>query len=557
MHILALFAEGQIRPCSVALEKIKNSLKAHYGYCAEKPRFHKCYFCNATRQSHQVLNSHMLKKHPHKTLLKCDYVACLDLFFASEEERNIHMKEQHNNNSEGRKVLRCVYCDLVYLCRSKLLTHYRIAHRSISLRCTYGVCGEYFKSEADLQLHLEKNHQRGKKCIYCDKVFSDCKRLWDHTKTMHEKIKVKCNYTRCATYFKSKADREQHIKEKHLTDQKLQKCVYCDKFVRCMKMHVRSYHSQVAIKCNYSLQCTTYFKSDSDRDKHVKSVHLAGKVKQMVDCVYCGKSYPKGSSMRWHTKVMHGGIAIKCSNVRCAEYFKNQEDCDQHFKDIHYEKEISKNKFCSHCSFKTHDKRNLVRHFRRFHGLNEMLKCTQCPADSEKTFKSSWLLKEHISATHEGIKSCPQCNISIHKHKLSSHLLLEYCSMCNMNYPCKGAMKKHKLWCKQKCEICLYECSGIQLLKHLTDVHKIVDLKKLSWLGDLRNLEKNVKCEECERCFYNTNALNHHVSFFHRERKYKDRKNLLSCDHCKKQLLTRNNIERHMLTVHGFKKSKE
>jgi hypothetical protein len=523
---------------------------------AEKPSMYKCYFCNITRQEHSRLYTHIQQKHPQETYFNCDYKACLHLYFTSKKEMDAHTKEQHNSSSDGPTLWRCIYCERVYIYRQRLRIHVKEAHQNEVVRCHSKNCRTILKSEEERQQHLEEMHNvelKVKQCIYCDKVFPNYRCLWGHMRNHHLHTMVKCNYARCETYLKSEADRQQHIAEKHQTRRNMKKCVYCDQWVylKTIIRHMSIYHNHVTIKCNYSNRCGSYFRTESDRDEHIKVVHLAGKKKLKEDCIFCGKSYPKGSSLQFHIKSMHGNIAIECSLRNCLQFFKKQEDSDKHFKKDHQEKEKSKTICCPKCSYKTNNKTLFQQHSQNKHGKEE-LKCSQCPG-SEKTYKSKQLLKQHISSIHPSdIKICPHCNISTSLNGLWSHLVSEYCSLCKVNYLCVGTMKEHKKWCKLKCEICFQEAtSETALLNHVTLFHNIVDLLKLEWLGDLRYLEKNVKCEKCERCFYNSLELIHHVRLAHAERKM-----LWSCDHCKKQFKTRFYLERHFLRLfHGFKKA--
>jgi C2H2-type zinc finger len=111
-------------------------------------------------------------------------------------------------------------------------------------------------------------------------------------------------------------------------------------------------------------------------------------------------------------------------------------------------------------------------------------------------------------------------------------------------------MIEHKNWCKQKCKICVKEFTGdIALLEHITSSHKDVNIEELEWLGDLRNLRKDIKCEQCNRQFYKLKALNAHVLMSHGT---KELKRFLSCDLCKRQLSSRGYLQKHMKTVHRF-----
>jgi hypothetical protein len=147
------------------------------------------------------------------------------------------------------------------------------------------------------------------------------------------------------------------------------------------------------------------------------------------------------------------------------------------------------------------------------------------------------------------IHKCPHCNKSLNKQRLTKHLLSEYCSMCKFTYQCRGAMIKHKTWCKPKCNICLKEFkAATQLLEHLFIKHKIVNVQGLEWLGDLRKLKKRLKCKNCERCFYSLNGLSQHVRLTNGEAAP-----VMSCDPCKRQFKKSYSLEQHMISAHGFK----
>jgi uncharacterized C2H2 Zn-finger protein len=150
----------------------------------------------------------MRKNHHEKTFYKCDFVACLHLFFNSEEEKHAHMKELHAGDiSDGPKIARCVYCGLAYPSNATLTAHINTEHRgSVSvIRCTHRNCAKFFKSEADRQKHVDQNHQllreNAYECIYCGKLLPAYgKSLSNHMKSAHRYTMIKCNYTRCGNY---------------------------------------------------------------------------------------------------------------------------------------------------------------------------------------------------------------------------------------------------------------------------------------------------------------------------------------------------------------------
>jgi hypothetical protein len=369
-----LIAAGKTMPCDEKIKILPGSSNA-----AEVPRIYKCYFCNMTSTAYPKINEHIWKKHPnlHKTFYKCDYIACLHLYFNSEEEKNKHTEEQHSSNSDGKKV---------------------------------------------------------ELCVYCDKVFMNRKNLCGHLAHAHKKIVVRCNYNNCFEYLKSEADRQQHLEEKHQPRENMKQCMYCDMWVRFMPVHVSYNHKDVAIRCNYPVNCFTYFKSESDRDDHIKSVHqMQENVDLNVVCKYCGKSCPRKSFLANHIAKKHTNI-VKCEFKRCGEYFETRADCEKHFQENHLEMEKSKKIFCPECSYKTNMNHLFVQHFEIMHG-KECIKCPQCPG-SKKTYKSEHALQRHLLYTKHAEKLvCPHCNLSIIKSQLSNHLQSETCLICKNNFP--------------------------------------------------------------------------------------------------------------------------
>jgi KRAB domain-containing zinc finger protein len=470
-----VIAAGQTMPCK-----------------AGTPRIYKCYFCNMKSTAYPVINDHIRKKHPnsHKTLYKCDYIACLHLYFNSEEEKNTHREEQHSSNRYGKKV---------------------------------------------------------ELCIYCGKVFMNSKNLGGHMAHAHKNIVVRCNYLSCSEYLKSEADRQQHLEEKHQFDQNKKYCIYCDKWVthQYLETHVSRCHKNVAIKCNYPVNCFTYFRSESDRDDHIKSVHLQVNVDRNVVCKFCGTTCSKEKSLALHIRKQHKHI-IKCNfSNRCGEYFETRGEYEKHFQENHLEKEKSKKILCPKCSYKTDKNHYLVQHFELMHG-KERIKCPQCPA-SNRLYKSEQALQRHLHMIHAEKIVCPHCKQSVKKRYLPPHLKSETCLICKNNFPCRIKMEEHKKLCKRKCEICQTEfLSTVPLLTHVTNDHKDIDLKDLEWLGDLRqNLSKSFKCKKCNSCFFNKAGLCHHVRIIHEKERP-----ILTCFFCNKEYKFKYQLEKHIISMH-------
>jgi hypothetical protein len=488
-----MVAAEQMKPCSVKIVKIQEPSAQPNNISSEKQRIYNCKFCNMTSRIFKKVDNHIRAKHPDKTVFKCDYAACLHLFFGSEEEKRTHLETLHSSNSDGPKV---------------------------------------------------------EKCVYCGQISIDRKGLWSHMMIVHKNVMVRCNYTLCAAYLKSEADRQQHMEEKHPVSADAKKCVYCGEWVRFMRQHVRNLHSKVTIKCNYSIRCCNFFINIRDREEHIKKVHFSGNMRQKKECFYCGESYPDRDRLWSHIQRAHNSIAVKCRFIKCGKWFKTHEEYDRHFKEMHQDKEKLKNISCHLCNYKTSDKSCLKQHWQAQHG-SDSFKCSQCPS-RDRIYRSIGALNHHIQTTHLEIKTCPHCNKSIHKHALKSHLTIQFCAVCKINYQCIGVMTKHKKLCRRKCEICEQKFAGkVPLLMHITKCHKNINVKKLTWLGDLqRHMSKNLKCEKCERFFYNAVGLRRHVFMMHGWNRPQKTCSIVVCHFCKKEFGGRLRLERHIIYTH-------
>jgi len=155
--------------------------------------------------------------------------------------------------------------------------------------------------------------------------------------------------------------------------------------------HMKVHHKEIAIKCNFKKHCPAYFHSLEERDKHVFEVHMEGKNLKEINCVYCEESFLVRAHLFQHVAQKHSEVEIKCSVLKCREYFRTQEDREKHFEEVHAEVENSKMYKCDLCCYKSNFKVNLKQHFDLKHGT-ENVKCSVC----SKSFKSKFALKIHV-----------------------------------------------------------------------------------------------------------------------------------------------------------------
>jgi uncharacterized C2H2 Zn-finger protein len=275
-----------MKPCCVKIEKLKIPSEPNAeGSTATNPRTYECHLCQKISPSIGGHSLHMTKKHPKEIFFKCAYLACFHLYFDSEKEREKHTVEQHSSDSDGPKLFQCDSCNKAFRNRFKLNAHMVSSHGTII---------------------------------------------------------IKCRFRRCETYFNNESDHQQHFEENHLPRENSKKCIYCGLWIlgaSSWHRHMSELHKRIAIRCSYSKRCPIYFLCEIDRDEHVKKVHL---VEKIVNCIFCGMSYAMESYYN-HMQYVHKGVAIKCSFQYCGKFFKTQDECDTHFKELHHNKEKSKN----------------------------------------------------------------------------------------------------------------------------------------------------------------------------------------------------------------------
>jgi hypothetical protein len=287
-------------------------------------------------------------------------------------------------------------------------------------------------------------------CVYCDSAFNDRKCLWEHMRKTHPDA-LRCTHKNCASYFRSDAERRQHIERVHMGDGKRQ-CVYCSHWTtsKNLRAHTENLHRDVAIGCNVKPNCCTFFLNTEDRNEHIKKVHFGEKIKTELSCIYCRNKYASPAALGRHVQNLHQDEAIKCSFNKCAKYFKAQLDLEKHFKQVHDQKSKRKLIQCPKCKYQTREKYHLRGHFDLKHG-SESLKCPQCT--SSAVYKSDYALRLHTKRVHAEKRKCPFCKVAL--MKITSHLRSEFCSNCAKKLPCAGLMRSHRLRCKPTARIVL------------------------------------------------------------------------------------------------------
>jgi len=259
----------------------KISLGHHLKYHSKK--IFNCTFC--TKSFENRVNWYFHTKENHKSeAVKCQLNGCKLVFLTKE------LMEQHFENTHKNQ---CKFCHFNFTYRRFLLSHLNKVHAE--KRCKFSRCIFYTGSKEELEKHEIEKHGRTDKlpneCIFCRKSFGGNRNnLYQHVRRTHpNNIAFWCDYPKCSLFVKSSEALEKHIKDTHLDLKKSKNsvvCFYCQKTLserNILYSHLKNCHSGEVLKCKYR-QCSTYFKSEEDLQKHYEEKHAGGK----FNCALCG-----------------------------------------------------------------------------------------------------------------------------------------------------------------------------------------------------------------------------------------------------------------------------
>lgn len=286
-------------------------------------------------------------------------------------------------------------------------------------------------------------------CIYCDNstITYNCKQsLYYHFKKSHPGEVIKCQYNRkCAKLFKTNEEREVHVKAFHenANGRKKRSCIYCKKLVYFdhFYRHMRNHHKDVAIRCDFIKTCPTYFESQIEKKRHIQEKHLIVEPAQRLKCIYCKVSFSSKPTLSHHVNRIHDDTKIKCTVSGCVTYFFTLSGRDDHYEKEHQADKKSRILQCPQCPYRATRKDHLKHHVDRIH-QSKQLNCLKC----SKIFASELSLKNHLYLVHRKRKICKFCKKSV--LRLTVHLRNSFCKHCKKAISCNGLRVKHNKHCR-------------------------------------------------------------------------------------------------------------
>jgi len=328
--------------------------------------------CGAAFLTGEKLEEHLKENHliEGKNPIECEMCK---FWYSSKNNILEHWKNHH----AAVKSVSCLFCAFSFQRRSTLFHHTKKYHEKEAVRCPFSNCLIFFKSKEQMEEHLENKHKNN--CKFCNLTFPSVTKLSSHLRIIHAEKKCKLRF--CTFSADSDEELRIHHREKH---DKAYDCVYCGKVF--MNKQYRNNHVKIVcsklkglIKCNF-FHCAIYFKDAAELEKHKKEAHKNTKM-----CPICQKTFSYGTSCSAHIRQFHPE-ALRCKYQLCVSFFKSQAELEKHDQEEHGERFV-----CAFCNYASSDKLKLKDHIENRH-LPRDKRCPRCP----KLFGSKKHFDQHV-----------------------------------------------------------------------------------------------------------------------------------------------------------------
>ncbi|XP_065346586.1 zinc finger protein 780B-like [Cloeon dipterum] len=247
-----------------------------------------CFFCGKMRR---YMFTHLERAHKDLMIKKCESNVCFK-YFETEIKKKMHFSIFHQNTHKPPLKYDCQYCadasfsdPVCYIC------HMRRVHPEIALKCSVRNCVFIFKTDEEVNAHLDAVHvvrEQGDvfRCHSCDFKSNVCTNLVEHLSKNHLAVKI-IECPTCAEVFFNLSDLKRHEKVAH----RWMVCSYCKQPVETLKMDKHVNHE--CPECMNTLLCAGFLKKHLPKC-HGKNKILRNKLKRKLKV----KRYKKRSSLK-------------------------------------------------------------------------------------------------------------------------------------------------------------------------------------------------------------------------------------------------------------------
>ncbi|CAH1983472.1 unnamed protein product [Acanthoscelides obtectus] len=272
-----------------------------------------CTKCNASFTKKQLLDNHILQKHP-------ELIA-----------------------SVSSKIHECTHCEYKTTHASNLAIHI-MKHTGTKFTCTK--CDASFTSKQSLDNHILQKHpeltasvsSKIHECIHCEFKTLNTKHLAAHT-MKHTGAKLTC--TKCDASFTNKQSLDNHILQKHpeliaSVTSKIHECVHCEYktiYAKHLPIHTMK-HTGAKLTCT---ECDASFMYKQTLQNHMLQKHpeFIDSVSSKIHvCTHCEYKTIRAPDLAEHI-MKHIGVKFPCA--KCDAVFTRKRTLDCHISRKHPE----------------------------------------------------------------------------------------------------------------------------------------------------------------------------------------------------------------------------
>ena len=550
-----------------------------------------CSTCHLHFSSPQNLRKHTLSVHQgvRYNCEQCDFI--------SPDKIKVR---KHTEAIHDGKIHKCDQCDYTCSHESRMKHHIKYKHEGVRFNCDQ--CDFKAASSGSLARHTASIHEQRKfNCTICEYQCTDNFLLKKHIKTKHKLYSCeKCDYQVSDDFLQLKVHKLAEHDEKPSQDDKLGGKIFCSESTctySSMKsenvlLHWASHLSGEKVyfcdSCDYTAKTLTNLNNHTEKGIHVKALppgmtacaignctYRSFKPENMTkhekshktktkypcdkhNCVYVGNTLVQ---LKEHSRREHANVRHTC-NI-CGTASKSMGSLNRHMRTVH---DIGIDLSCSLCEFKTKRDDNLKSHIRIEHeGVR--YNCESCKFIA----KCPQYLTLHKKVVHDGFRyKCDQCDSKatqigqLYAHRKKVHGLTDNsgikpklepdgpfkCCECDEEFAAPMHVRDHQkaehgyLGCDH-CSRVLKTSSSLK--RHLLLCHKIktpVIGTKPPDLFEGDDKSDRLECFDCKDDFPEKDLLRKHQIHVHA---------YLSCNHCKKIMKTKKNMNRHLRKIHKLK----
>ncbi|CAH1967664.1 unnamed protein product [Acanthoscelides obtectus] len=512
------------------IELDEHTLKKHPANIASvTSKVHECTDCTYKTTMKKQLDTHMLK---HLNSVDRTYVCIYcEMMFKSKQMLDDHIIKKHPDfvSSITSKIHECNICDFKTTMKSQLVRH-MLKHPGSVESHTFNYCkhcGVRFKSKTGLDEHTIRKHPEFVSTI-TSKIHecTDCsfkttissqivKHISKHPEMADSYRGNSCLH--CGAIFDGKQVLDDHIIKKHpefasSVSRQIYDCPKCSYKStirsRLDKHFLQHPDLETSFKLSTCEHCNSTFKSKTSLDEHTLRKHpyfiesISSKIHECSKCSY--KTTMTSQLSRHMLKHPDAVDGFKNTCMHCNTTFESKQTLDDHILKKHpkFIESISGKIYeCTNCPYKTTIKSRLAKHMLNHPEAAGSYKLSPCP-HCNTTFKSKQTVDDHVLKKHpeyitsisSKIHECPNCEYkSTSKSLFDKHLLKHpeiigsynaSCQHCDARYHSKTALDDHVIKKHPEfdatvtskihvCPTCGYRtCAKSNLDKHISSKHR-------------------------------------------------------------------------------------